>query len=113
MKVSPSGIHYPDTTRFFGDVGIFDVTDQLARRGWRLEGRALFMADHYRAAADMIVRWALSDSRSCNVEIGEWFPAATDKQRLLDLLEIGRPKLFLLSKQSKVDAWLVSQSRNA
>lgn len=112
-KVSLSGIHYPDTTRFFGDIGICDVTDQLAQRGWRLDGRTLFMADHYRAAADMIVRWAISESQHCNVEIDEWFPAETDRQRLLDLLENGRPKLCLLSKQSKVDAWLLSQSRNA
>lgn len=43
------------------------------------------MADHYRAATDMIIRWALSESRYCNVEV-EWFPAEMDRQRLLDLL---------------------------
>ena len=45
-KVSLTGIHYPDTTGFFGATGIFDVTDLLARRGWASEGRPLFMADH-------------------------------------------------------------------
>lgn len=29
------------------------------------------MADHYRAAADMIVRWALSASIHCSVEIDD------------------------------------------
>ena len=33
-KVSLTGIHYPDTTDFFGDVGVNDVTNKLARRGW-------------------------------------------------------------------------------
>lgn len=55
-KVSLTGIHYPDTTAYFGDLGIIDVTSQLAERGWSAEGRRMYMADHYRAAADMIVR---------------------------------------------------------
>lgn len=29
-KVSLAGIHYADTTGYFGDLGITDVTDQLA-----------------------------------------------------------------------------------
>jgi hypothetical protein len=32
-KVSLAGIHYPDTTGFFGATGFFDGTDLLARRG--------------------------------------------------------------------------------
>ena len=111
-KVSLAGIHYPNTRGFFCDVGIFDVTDQLARHGWEV-GRALFMADHYRAVADMIVRWALSESQHCNVEIDDWFPAEADKQRLLDLLGMGRPKLCVLNRQVKVERWLLSQGRYA
>ncbi|MGF6329347.1 hypothetical protein ABH909_002225 [Pseudomonas sp. BS3782 TE3695] len=102
-KVSLAGIHYPDTTEFFGDVGIFEVTDQLTRRGWPSEGKTLFMADHYRAAADMLVRWALSESSHCNVETSEWFPAAIDRQRFLTLLDTGRPKLSILDKLEKVE----------
>ena len=78
-KVSLAGIHYPDTTGFFGDAGVIDVTEKLAKRGWFLDGQLLFMADHYRAAADMIVRWALSESEHCNIEIDEWFPSLTEK----------------------------------
>lgn len=70
-KVSLAGIHYPNTTGYFGDLGIADVTDQLADRGCAVEGRRQYMADHYRAAADMIVKWALSDSAHCNVEIDD------------------------------------------
>ncbi|PHN42223.1 hypothetical protein [Pseudomonas sp. ICMP 564] len=108
VKVSLAGIHYPDTTGFFGDEGIVDVTEQMARRGWSVEGRQLYMVDHYRATADMIAKWTLSESRHCSVEIAEWFPTEMDRQRLLDLLDIGRPKLRVLSKQEKVDAWLRS-----
>ncbi|MDR6577563.1 hypothetical protein J2X88_002447 [Pseudomonas extremaustralis] len=32
--VSLAGIHYPNTTGFFGDSGVIDVTEQLAKRGW-------------------------------------------------------------------------------
>ncbi|WP_025857555.1 hypothetical protein [Pseudomonas sp. CHM02] len=58
-KMSLAGIHYPDTMGFFGDEGIIDVTDRLAEFGWSLDGHRLFMADHYRATPDMIVKWAL------------------------------------------------------
>lgn len=79
-KVSLAGIHYTDTTAFFSDAGVLDATEQIAKRGWTLSGQHIFMADHYRGAADMIVRWALSESSHCNVEIAEWFPDGMDRQ---------------------------------
>lgn len=109
-KVSLAGIHYPDTTTYFGDLGITDVTDQLASRGWTVEGRSLFMADHYRAAADMIVRWVLSESIHCSVEIDDWFPSRTEKQRLLEVLDIDRSKLLDARRLQKVEAWLCTQN---
>lgn len=108
-KVSLAGFHYPDTTDFFGDAGVIDVTDELAMRSWSEDGKRLFMADHYRAAADMIVRWALSESKHCNVVINEWFPSPSEKQRLLDILEAAKPKLFKVGRLHKVEAWLSSQ----
>lgn len=108
-KVSLAGIHYPDTTAYFGDLGIIDVTDELAERGWSVDGYRLFMADHYRAASDMIVKWALSGSRHCNVEVAEWFPTKVEKQLLLAILEMGKPKLFELGMLKQVEAWLSSQ----
>ena len=108
-KVSLAGIHYPDTTGYFGDLGITDVTDQLADRGWTVEGRRLFMADHYRAAADMIVKWSLSESEQCNVEVDEWFPSHEDKQGLLKLLELAKAKLLEVGRLGKMEAWLSSQ----
>ncbi len=58
-KISLAGIHYPDTAHFFGSAGIIDVTDELAKRGWLVEDKRLFMADHYRAASNMVIKWAL------------------------------------------------------
>lgn len=37
-KVSLVGIHYPDTSDYFCDLGITDVTDRLADLGWSVEG---------------------------------------------------------------------------
>ncbi|POA27767.1 hypothetical protein C1894_01390 [Pseudomonas sp. FW305-3-2-15-E-TSA2] len=68
------------------------------------------MADYYRAAADMVVRWALSESNYGNVNIAEWFPDVTDKQRLLALFNAGMPKLGILNKQETVSARLRTQS---
>lgn len=108
-KVSLAGIHYPDTTDYFGDLGITDVTDQLAERGWIVEGRRLFMADHYRAAADMVVKWVLSDSKHCNVVVADWFPSPEDRQKLLRLLELANPNLRAMGSLEKMEAWLSSQ----
>lgn len=107
--MSLAGIHYPDTTSYFGDLGITDVTDQLAERGWIVEGRLLYMADHYRAAADMIVKCALSESKHCNVEVPEWFPSEKDRQRLFELLDLVNPKLRESGRLGKIEAWLTSQ----
>ncbi|KAA0982694.1 hypothetical protein FQ192_31005 [Pseudomonas sp. ANT_J12] len=104
LKLSVAGIHYPDTMVFFGDAGIFDATPSLVKRGWPVEGLTIYMADHFRAAADMVVRWALSDSQHCNVEIAEWFPAAPDRQRFVDLLASGTPGLQELGRLGKVGA---------
>jgi hypothetical protein len=109
-KVSLAGIHYPETTGYFGDQGIIDVTDELAKRGWSVEGRQLFMADHYRAAADMIVRWALSESIHCSVEVDDWFSSGAEKQRLLETLDTGRSKLSEVGRWQKVEAWLSAQT---
>ena len=109
-KVSLAGIHYPDTTDYLGDLGITDVTDRLADLGWSVEGQRLFMADHYRAAADMIVRWALSESNHCSVEIDDWFPSRAEKQRLLEILDTGRSKLREVGRWQKVEAWLRTQA---
>ena len=108
-KVSLAGIHYPDTDVFFGDTGITDVTEQLRKRGWPVEDKKLFMADHYRAAADMVVKWAISDSRHCNVEVAEWFSSPEARSRLLRVLDLGKPTLFVLNRLQKVEAWLSSQ----
>ena len=107
--VTLAGIHYPDTTGFFVDAGVIDVTEQLAKLGWFAEGRRLFMADHYRAAADMIVRWALSEARHCNIEVADWFPSLGDRQGLLMLLDLGKPKLLEMGRLQKMEAWLSSQ----
>jgi len=108
-KMSLAGIHYPETIDFFGDAGVIDVTEQLARLGWFAEGRRLFMADHYRAASDMIVRWALSEAGHCNVEVTDWFPSPEDRQGLLTFLDLGKPKLFEMGRLKKMEAWLSSQ----
>ncbi|CAI8986291.1 hypothetical protein [Pseudomonas serboccidentalis] len=62
---------------------------------------------YYRTAADMVVRWALSEFNYGNVKIAEWFPDVTDKQRLLP-----PPQYWdaILDKQDKVSAWLRMQS---
>ncbi len=109
-NVSLAGIHFPDTTAFFGDAGILDSTQLLAERGWHADGKMVWMADHFRAAADMVIRWALSDSEHCNVEIDEWFPSGEDRQRFLELLAVGSSGLREVGKLDRAERWLSTQS---
>lgn len=109
-KVSLAGIHLPDTTAFFGDAGILDATRLLAERGWHGEGRTLWMADHFRSAADMVVRWALSDFEHCSVEADEWFPTAEDRQRFLELLGAAKLQLREVGRLEKVERWLETEA---
>jgi len=109
-KVSLACIHFPDTSAFLGDAGILNATQLLAERGWHAEGRCVWMADHYRAAADMVVRWALSDSQHCSVEIADWFPTEVDRQRFLDLIGAAKDRLREVGKLERVERWLGVQS---
>lgn len=109
-KVSLAGIHFPATTQFFGQKGILDATQLLADRGWPCVGREIWMADHFRATADMVVRWALSDSVHCNVEIDEWFSDDQGRQRFLGLLGAARDRLCAVGKLERVDRWLEGQA---
>jgi hypothetical protein len=92
------------------DLGIIDVTDELSERDWSVDGHRLSMADHYRAAADMIVRWALSESNHCSFEIDDWFPSRAERQRLLEILDTARSQLSKVGRWQKVEAWLRAQT---
>lgn len=108
-KVSLAGIHFADTTSFLGDAGIVDATRLLAERGWHADGKTVWMADHFRAAADMIVRWTLSDSQHCSVEISDWFPTDNDRQRFLYLLGTASSRLREVGRLERVEHWLEGQ----
>lgn len=45
------------------------------------------MADHFRAAGDMVLNWAFGHSEECNVEVSEWLP---DNQDLADMVKLLR-----------------------
>lgn len=104
-RVIVAGRHY----LVFNNAGIIGVTEQLAKRGCFVDGRQLYMTDHYRAAADIIVRWALGDSDHYNLEIDEWFPSAEVRQLLLEILALGKPRPLEMNRLQKVEVWLSSQ----
>ena len=69
-KVSLAGIHYPDTTFYFGDAGIMSSSEELNRRGWQIDHQ-VYIADHFRATGDMVLAWAFGQSKHCNVELSK------------------------------------------
>ncbi len=109
-KVSLAGIHFPDTTSFLGDAGILNATQLLTDRGWPSAGQVFWMADHSRAAADMVIRWALGDSQHCSVETEEWFPSDEDRKRFLDLIGAAKVRLQEIGRLEKVERWLDGQA---
>lgn len=55
-KVSLTGIYFSDRTAFFGDAEISDAIELLAKRGLHADGKTVWMADHFRAAADLVAK---------------------------------------------------------
>ncbi|WP_460133899.1 hypothetical protein [Pseudomonas sp. S1_E04] len=55
-KVSLTGIYFSDRTAFFGNAEISDAIELLAKRGLHADGKTVWMADHFGAAADLIAK---------------------------------------------------------
>lgn len=108
-KVSLAGIHYPDTSKYFGDTGIMNASKELKQRGWQIDHQ-IYMANHFRAAGDMALAWAFGQSKHCNVELSEWFP---DDRDLADMVSLLRRALDRLdgAERDRLDLWLESQLR--
>ena len=106
-KVSLAGIHYPDTRFCFGDTGILNATDELARRGWKTDHQ-IYMADHSRATGDMVLKWVLGRSEFCNVELSEWFPDDHDLDAMVGMLKGAINKLENV-QADRLSRWLGSQ----
>ena len=58
----------------------------------------------------MIVRWALSESIHCSVQVDDWFSSRAERQRLLEILDTGKSKLSEVGRLQKVEAWLRTQT---
>ncbi|WP_047573610.1 hypothetical protein [Pseudomonas syringae] len=108
-KVSLAGIHYPDTSKYFGEEGILIATEELKLRGWDIDHQ-VFMADHFRAAGDMVLKWVLGGSEHCNVELLDWFP---DDQDLADVAMLLRRACDKLDRTERdhLNRWLELQLR--
>lgn len=106
-KVSLAGIHYPDTSEYFGETGILDATTELRRRGW-IVTREIYMADHFRATGDMVLKWTLGESRNCNVELADWFPDAKNHKKVVAMLRSTFDKLDV-DRRNKISEWLELQ----
>lgn len=104
-----AGIHYPDTSKYFGDTGIMNASEELKQRGWQIDHQ-IYMANHFRAAGDMALAWAFGQSKHCNVELFEWFP---DDRDLADMVRLLRHALDRLDglERDRLDLWLESQLR--
>lgn len=57
----------------------------------------------------MIIRWALSETEYCNIEVSHWFPTHADRQQLLALLSSGKQRLYELGRLQRLEVWLSSQ----
>lgn len=108
VKASLAGIHCPDTSFLFGATGVLDAREELTKRGWRFTS-AVYMADHFRATADLVIAWALGRNEHCNVDLAEWFPEQQDHARAVRLFESALSKLES-TEQQRLSHWLKRQS---
>jgi len=111
LRISLAGIHYPETIKFLGTEGISDARLELQRRGWPSE-RDIYMANHFRAAADMAIAWTLGESKHCNVELLDWFPQDKDFRYMVDLL-LGALRAMPDLPRERLRCWLELQVSRA
>lgn len=109
VKVSLAGIHYPDTSAYFGETGILDASQELRRRGWTIN-QGIYIADHFRAAADMVLAWACGQSKHCNIELSDWFPEEQDRCYMLQLITSASHKMSA-SQRDRINQWAELQLR--
>lgn len=65
------------------------------------------MADHYRAAADVVMMWELSNSKHCNVEVAEWLPNPKPSSGFLGFRT--RKAQTMLIQYLMLEVWVVSR----
>lgn len=96
-----------DTSKYFSDDGIFLGNSTLEKMGFErfCEGFDLYVADHFRAVADLIVLYALRGGVFSYFEFDDMMPAESDKQRVFEILNKGIPKMESDLKHIIV-AWL-------
>jgi hypothetical protein len=109
FRVSLSGIHYPDTNKYFGHFGVVDISNKLDALKIPHLNKVVFMATHHRAAADMLVKWAISGKEYCTVEADEWFPAKSDRDALANTLTLAKEKLEQDGLWVRLQSWMTSQ----
>ncbi|WP_410951034.1 hypothetical protein [Pseudomonas sp. S1(2024)] len=109
FKVSLSGIHYPSTNKYFGDFGIVDISNKLDALKIPHFNKRVFMATHHRAAADILIKWAISGKVHCTVEADEWFPAKSDRDALVNVLTLAKEKLEEDGLWIRLQSWMTSQ----
>lgn len=111
VRIALAGYHYPDTSAYLAEYGIEEVTHMLIRRGWKVE-HPVFMATHFRAAADLAISWALSQAPHSNVELVDWFPEEKNFRAITDLLRLTAEKLDPFSR-ARLNQWLEEQLQAA
>lgn len=109
FKVSLSGIHYPDTSRYFGDYGLIDISSKLDDLKIPHTCHQVYIANHHRAAVDILVKWAISSSKHCTVEAEEWFPAKEDRDNLFKIINLAKQKLEEDGLWTKLESWVKLQ----
>ncbi|MGO3987224.1 hypothetical protein ABI582_22970 [Pseudomonas sp. SAS7] len=109
VRVALAGIHYPDTSLYLGSHGVVSASRELKQQGWTIH-HEVYMADHFRAAADMAIAWALGESKHCSVELADWFPDAADFRSVVVLLESSLVRLDDLPRE-RIRQWISIQLR--
>ncbi|MHD0644890.1 hypothetical protein ACYPKM_04640 [Pseudomonas aeruginosa] len=103
-KIYLAGIHSPDTSKLLGDTGVIDAAELFKKQRIKTGLKHVYIADHYRAAADMVIKWAMTKAPESSLEFDGWFPSLKDKKKVIDLIEQAAKKL------ERGDAWTRMQS---
>ncbi len=94
-----------NTNACFGSLGVIDGTERFFDFHYEPANTPVWLAEHFRACADLICCHVLETGELGLVMLKEWFPGEEDQRDVLDLPWILRLKLDDRKKKI-LDAWV-------
>lgn len=111
LRIALAGIQFPDTRQYLNEIGVYDATEEFRRQRLDIQGKTIWMADHRRAAADLMIKQAALGKHHNMVSLADWFPSEDAFQGAIDVITLATPMLPT-EQGDLIDRWLEEERVN-